>query len=157
MKKTANDYLTVTSLLWEKREVEKLRAFLYNWIKRTDWQTGSYGGVGRMKLADLSNGPDWIVWAAFIVVAILSAVFISGHGSGLISGYNVASKEEKAKYNEKRLCRTMGIGMAVIACLILISELFENVLPANFAYVLIGVIIADVIGIVIFSNTICKK
>lgn len=110
-----------------------------------------------MKLADLSNGPDWIVQAAFIAVAILSAVFISGHGSGLISGYNVASKEEKAKHNEKRLCRTMGIGMAVIACLILISELFENVLPASFAYVLIGVIIADVIGIVIFSNTICKK
>lgn len=48
-----------------------------------------------MKLADLSNLPDWIVWAAFIAVAILSAVFISGHGSGLISGYNVASKEKK--------------------------------------------------------------
>jgi hypothetical protein len=26
---------------------------------------------------------------------------ISGHGSWLISGYNTASKEEKAKYNEK--------------------------------------------------------
>ena len=79
-----------------------------------------------MKLADLSNGPDWIVQAAFIAVAILSAVFISGHGSGLISGYNVASKEEKAKHNEKRLCRTMGIGMAVLAFLILISGLLKR-------------------------------
>ncbi len=57
-----------------------------------------------MKLADLSNGPDWIVWAVFIVITILSVVLISGHGSGLVSGYNMATKEEKAKYNEKRLC-----------------------------------------------------
>ena len=57
-----------------------------------------------MQLADLSNGPDWIVWAVFIVITILSVVLISGHGSGLVSGYNMATKEEKAKYNEKRLC-----------------------------------------------------
>lgn len=110
-----------------------------------------------MKLADISNGPDWVVWVAFIVLAILSAVLISGHGSGLIPGYNVAAKEEKAKYNEKRLCRTMGIGMAVIAFVILISGLFENMLPASFVYVLIGVIVTDVIIIIILSNTICKK
>lgn len=54
-------------------------------------------------------------------------------------------------------CRTMGIGMAVIAFFILISGIFENMLPASFVYVLIGVIIADVIIIVILSNTICKK
>ena len=30
----------------------------------------------------------------------------------MISGYNTATKEEKAKYNEKRLCKTNGIGMA---------------------------------------------
>lgn len=54
-----------------------------------------------MKLADLSTGPDWIVWIISIILAILSIVLISGHGSWFISGYNTASKEEKAKYNEK--------------------------------------------------------
>ncbi len=39
-----------------------------------------------MKLADISNGPDWIVWAVFLILAILSAVLISGHG---ICGYSV--------------------------------------------------------------------
>ena len=68
-----------------------------------------------MKLADLSTGPDWVVYVGFIIFAVLSIVLISGHGSWLISGYNTASKEEKAKYNEKKLCRTMGIGMSVIA------------------------------------------
>ena len=70
-----------------------------------------------MKLADLSTGPDWVVYVGFIIFAVLSIVLISGHGSWLISGYNTASKEEKAKYNEKKLCRTMGIGMSVIACI----------------------------------------
>ena len=54
-----------------------------------------------MKLADLSTGPDWVVYVGFIIFAVLSIVLISGHGSWLISGYNTASKEEKAKYNEK--------------------------------------------------------
>ena len=110
-----------------------------------------------MKLADAANGPDWIVLAVFIIFAILSAVLISGHGSGLIAGYNTASKKEKAKYNEKRLCRTMGIGMAVIALLNLFLGIFENVLPAGFVYVQISIIIADVLIMIILGNTICKK
>ena len=88
-----------------------------------------------MKLADLSSGPDWVVWIVFVIFAVLSIVLISGHGSWFISGYNIASKAEKEKYDEKKLCRTMGVGMSVIAVLILIMGLFENVLPA-FLYIL---------------------
>lgn len=73
-----------------------------------------------MKLADISTGSDWIVWFVFIIFAVLSIVLLSGHGSWFISGYNTASKEEKEKYNEKKLCRTVGIGMSVITLLILI-------------------------------------
>ncbi|OUO76015.1 hypothetical protein B5F53_17755 [Blautia sp. An249] len=110
-----------------------------------------------MKVADLSTGPDWIVWIFFIILAILSIVLISGHGSWLIAGYNTASKEEKAKYNEKKLCRTMGIGMSIIAILLLIMELLENILPAFFIYVSLGIILVDVVVIIILGNTICKK
>ena len=81
-----------------------------------------------MKLADLATGPDWIIWTVFVVFAVLSIILLSGHGSWFISGYNMASKEEK-------LCRTTGIGMSIIAILILIMGLFENVLPA-FLYIL---------------------
>ncbi|CUO02558.1 Domain of uncharacterised function (DUF3784) [uncultured Ruminococcus sp.] len=110
-----------------------------------------------MKLADLSMGPDWIVWIIFIILAILSIVLISGHGSWFISGYNTASKEEKAKYDEKKLCRTMGIGMSIIAILLLIMELLENILPAFFIYVSLGIILVDVVVIIVLGNTICKK
>lgn len=110
-----------------------------------------------MKLADISHGPDWVIWVAFVIILMLSILWLSGHGSGLISGYNVAPEDEKAKYDEKRLCRTMGIGMSVIAVCILISALFENILPASFVYIFIGVIIIDIITIIIVANTICKK
>ena len=103
-----------------------------------------------MKLADLSTGPDWVVYVGFIIFAVLSIVLISGHGSWLISGYNTASKEEK-------LCRTMGIGMSVIAILLLIMGVFENILPAFFVYIALGIILADVVIIIVLGNTICRR
>lgn len=110
-----------------------------------------------MKLSDVSNGPDWIVWIGFVILAVLSIVLISGHGSWFIAGYNTASKEEKAKYDEKKLCRTTGIGMSLISALILVSGLLEDVLPASFAYILLGIIVIDCLVIFIVGNTICKK
>lgn len=110
-----------------------------------------------MKVADLSTGPDWLVWIFVIILAIISIVLISGHGGWLIAGYNMASKEEKAKYNEKKLCRTMGIGMSIITILLLIMELLENILPAFFIYVSLGIILVDVVVMTILGNTICKK
>ena len=110
-----------------------------------------------MKLADISHGPDWIIWFAFVVFTIISVVLISGHGSGLISGYNMDSKEEKSKYDEKKLCRTMRIGMAVIAILILVTGLFQTFLPAGFEYVILAIVVVDVITILIVGNTVCKK
>lgn len=110
-----------------------------------------------MKLADLSTGPDWIVWIVFIIIAVLSIVLLSGNGSWFVSGYNTASKEEKEKYNEKKLCRIMGIGMFVIAILILIMGLLEDVLPAFFVYIALGIVLVDIVVIIILGNTICRK
>ena len=76
----------------------------------------------------------------------------------LYTKYKTApSKEEKEKYNEKKLCRTVGIGMSVITLLILIMGLLENILPAFFAYIALGIIIVDVVVIIILGNTICRK
>ena len=52
-------------------------------------------GVAAMKLTDISHGPKWILWVALFVLAIISIVLISGHGSWLVSGYNTAPKKEK--------------------------------------------------------------
>lgn len=110
-----------------------------------------------MKLADVSSGADWIIWVVFLIFLAISIILLSGHGSWFISGYNTASKEEKAKYDEKKLCRTTGFGMAVIAVLILVMGLFEDVLPAVFVYVSLGIVSVDCLVIIIVSHTICKK
>ena len=110
-----------------------------------------------MKLADVSSGADWIIWVVFAIFLVISIMLLSGHGSWFISGYNTATKEEKVKYDKKKLCRTTGLGMAVIAVLILVMGLFEDVLPAGFAYISIGVVGVDCLVIIILSHTICKK
>ena len=102
-----------------------------------------------MKLADLATGSDVTVWIVFVIFA--------GHGSWFISGYNTASKEEKEKYDEKKLCRTMGLGMSIIAILLLTMGLLENILPAFFVYIASGIILVDVVVIIILGNTICRK
>ena len=99
-----------------------------------------------MTLADTAHGSDWILWVVFAVFVILTIALLSGHGSKFISGYNTASKEEKARY-----------GMGVIAILLLITGLFEIFLPSSFVYVLLVLIVIDVVIIIILSNTICKK
>ena len=91
-----------------------------------------------MKLADLATGSDVTVWIVFVIFAVLSIILLSGHGSWFISGYNTASKEEKEKYDEKKLCRTMGLGMSIIAILLLTMGLLENILPAFFVYIASG-------------------
>ena len=60
-----------------------------------------------MKLIDTMNGPVWVVWAVGILCAAISLLLLSGRGSWLIAGYNTASKKEKEKYDEKKLCLVM--------------------------------------------------
>ena len=44
-----------------------------------------------MTLKDISNGPDWIMWVAFVILALMSIVLLTGRGAGLIAGYNTAT------------------------------------------------------------------
>ena len=110
-----------------------------------------------MTLSDISNGPDWIVWVGFAVLAFVSIVLLTGHGAGLIAGYNAASKEEQSKYDEKKLCRVVGAGLSVIALLVLVMAIGEEILPAAFAYIFLAVTLLDCVVIIILMNTICKK
>ena len=52
-----------------------------------------------MTLDDVSS---YVLWAVFGLLAIISIIFLTGHGVSLIAGYNTASKEEKEKYNAKK-------------------------------------------------------
>ena len=110
-----------------------------------------------MTLADISNGPTELVYVFALVFAVLSALLLSGRGSWLIAGYNTASKQQKEQYDEKKLCRVMGGGLAVITLVMLAMVIFEDVLPASSAYVFAGGIFLLAVVMVVLANTTCKK
>jgi hypothetical protein len=75
------------------------------------------------------------MWISLIAIAlmfvILGLVFMRGRGAFLIAGYNTSSKEVKAKYDGKALCRFMGkIMFSFAACLLItaISDLINSVI-----------------------------
>ncbi len=63
-----------------------------------------------MSLADVSHGPDWVIWIVFAIFVALAITFLTGHGSSLIAGYNTASEKEKAKYDEKEIVQDIWRG-----------------------------------------------
>ena len=73
------------------------------------------------------------------VLVLLGFLFRAGKGAFLIAGYNTMSPAEKAKYDEKKLCRLMGNFMFVLALLwtlIMISHALENAILHTVALVL---------------------
>ncbi len=94
-----------------------------------------------------------IIFAIATIFLVLSIVFLNGKGAFLISGYNTATPAQKQQYNLKRLTRVMGVGTGVLSLL-----LFVYALPLpTWGYVILGVIfLADVICIIVLSNTYAK-
>nr|WP_270474676.1 DUF3784 domain-containing protein [Clostridium cochlearium] len=86
------------------------------------------------------------------IFAILSITLLLGKGSFLIAGYNTSSKEEKEQYNEKKLCRAMGVMLLslTIATIFLITNKIMS------SYYGIFVVISSII-VTIYMNTKCKK
>ena len=111
-----------------------------------------------MTLKDISNGSaEAILWIVFSLLFVVSIILLSGHGSGLIAGYNTASKEEKERINQKKLCRIVGAGLLPIAVLILVMAIFFETLPSFFVYVSVIFTLLDAALIVILANTKTKK
>lgn len=87
------------------------------------------------------------------VCVLLGLVFRSGKGAFLIAGYNTASREEKAKIDEKKLCKYMGKLMFLFAgCFLVLmaSDAFENMW---LLWLGLALLFGTVIGGVIYLNT----
>ena len=87
------------------------------------------------------------------LMTILGIVILSGKGDMLIAGYNTVSKEEREKYDIKRLRLVLGILMILIA---LASLLFlEESLTAVLAFGMLVIVL--IIPALILANTWAKK
>ena len=97
-----------------------------------------------------------MIWAVAILFLIITILLLSGKGGFLIAGYNTASKAEKQKYDEKKLCRVMGCGMGIITIALLALAYFGNQPPKWLLFVLPVIIAATVVSMLILCNTACK-
>lgn len=93
-----------------------------------------------------------LAWIVVGIFAILSITLLLGKRSFLIAGYNTSSKEQKEQYNEKKLCRAMGVMLLslTIATILLITNKIMS------SYYGIFVVISSII-VTIYMNTKCKK
>lgn len=93
-----------------------------------------------------------IIWIMIVIFGVLSIVFFMGKGAFLIAGYNTAKVEDKLKYDEKKLCRVIGVGCLIVTISLLLAQLFEE-MAVYFCSIgiLLGVIVMFV-GTSFFCN-----
>lgn len=87
-----------------------------------------------------------------IVMIAIGVIILLGKGSNLIAGYNTASEQDKAMYDEKKLNRLMGTTCIIIGLITL--PLAYN--PAFGILYTFLIIVLCVIAI-IMANTWAKK
>lgn len=56
----------------------------------------------------------WIVWTVIISAAVASFILLAGKGSFLVTGFNTKAKEEKDRYDKKRVSRQTGFYMLFV-------------------------------------------
>ena len=100
---------------------------------------------------------------------VLSAILLSGHGAGMIAGYNTAAEKEKAKFDEKKLCRAAGtfmlfvtIAMAALCCagyFVETGKANENMMaiPIIIFIILLILLVAGIVILNIYTTKKCKK
>ncbi len=103
------------------------------------------------------NGSPLVLLILGVILLIFSIILICGKGSFLIAGYNTASKEEKERYDEKKLCRVMGFGMLIISLMLVAMFAFVNVLPEVFVWIFGAAVLIDVIVMIILVTKCCIK
>ena len=95
---------------------------------------------------------EYSILVIILIFIFLGLIILAGKGDFLIAGYNTAPKEEKEKYNIKRL--RLLIGILLFICAGAMPLLHINVVGA-FAFPIIVVI--STVVILIMANTWAKK
>lgn len=108
-----------------------------------------------------------VILLVMALVFLVMAIFLlMGKGAWLIAGYNTASQAERDKYDEKKLCRTVGL-LCMLCCMMMCVLAWfgyrvetgamaeAEMLP--FGLISAAVILAASVVTVIYSNTKARK
>ena len=89
-----------------------------------------------------------------VLLLVMGIIILIGKGDILIAGYNTASKEERAKYDIKKLRLLIGVFLIVLApSLFIIAD--EPSMEGTLAFACIVAVLCFVV--VILCNTWAKK
>lgn len=94
--------------------------------------------------------PNAVMAAVFVLLGIL---FSRGKGTFLIAGYNTASPAEKARYDEKSLCRFMGELMFALAACQVVMGLGAAWAGMWLYWLGIALFLVSAVGGAIYANT----
>ena len=110
---------------------------------------------------------------AVVCILILAALFFiisgflyGGKGSWLIAGFGTSSREERAKYDEKKVCRAMGVFCTicgVMLCLLayLSSQVEQGQMAEKqllpFGIVFLVVLLASLAGVACYIRKTGRK
>lgn len=96
-----------------------------------------------------------VYYGIIFFIWLIAVILMSGKGGFLISGYNTAPKEQKQKYDEKKLSRTYGIGMMVVAVCVSLVYFFGKEHTQTLSRVVPVVLVVTVIGMAVAGNFFC--
>ncbi|MEK4757280.1 DUF3784 domain-containing protein [Macrococcus sp. FSL W8-0367] len=82
-----------------------------------------------------------------ILFLLIGIYMLTGRGGFLIAGYNMLPKEQKQKYDEKRLCRFTGV-MIILATLYCALMEFTNM---NEIYASIGFVVITLTFVIVVN------
>ena len=88
------------------------------------------------------------------ILAVLGIVILIGKGDNLIAGFNTMPKEERAKYNVKRLRGLIG-GLLVVLAPMTFFMLKEETMSAAWSFVALTFVACIIV--VVLANTWAKK
>ena len=97
------------------------------------------------------------IWIVIALLATFSVILLCGKGAFLIAGYNTSGKMEKARYDEKKLCRATGGGLGVITVMMAIGALHNFEIPADIRWLLWAIPLVVIAVMILLANTICRK
>ena len=102
------------------------------------------------------NTPGWAAWPVAALLGVLSILLLAGKGGFLIAGYNTAAKEKRGHFDEKRLCRVVGGGCAVLTVILGLGAFYGFAFPAPIRWLMPLGYLATVAAIAVLANTICR-
>ena len=95
-----------------------------------------------------------VIGIVALMLIVMGIVILAGKGDNLIAGYNTASKEEKEKYDIKKVRRLIG-GLLIVLAPIMLLLIGEPSLESVFAFSALTIILCAVV--IALANTWAKK